>query len=545
MAIALDSANNGAQAAGATSVSWSHTCGAGTTLLLVLVGAVDATLADRTISGVTYNGSALTDSGVDCDYGPNGFRTEIWYKINPTTGSALTIQVTAGGKCTDLAGCSLSVSGTDTTDPIGGSITEASISSAPTVLISNCVDTSWMVGVLITDESDNTLVTPNYTQIGEQDVGADVFNAQRRTALTGNTTLSWGTSSSAYVISAIEILAGTAGVEVNCTTDALVLTENAAAVKVDRNVNTVLEQLTITTFDAVVTLSVNVQATTASLTCTPNAATVKVDTDVQAGYDALSITSYGAAIKADISIQANTDALDITTYAAGVELPVTVATDTAALALTTQAATVNAALNIAASTDTLAITENAADVNLNVSISATTDALSLTGNTATINAGINISAGTGALQVATHQSSISIDINILAQAAALVVNEGPANINAETNIQAGMFALVLSENIAGINFATGVLAGFDALNLATYKADVQFIAGNVIISFTEAETGDEYYLIDDRFISKEGGGRKVSFSSLPAIMFEAETGDPFLVLNQNIVTHMRGIPDEY
>ena len=78
--------------------------------------------------------------------------------------------------------------------------------------------------------------------------------------------------------------------------------------------------------------------------------------------------------------------------------------------------------------------------------------------------------------------------------------------------------------------------------------NVVLVPGSIaylIASFTEAETGDEYYLINDRFISKEGGGRKVSFPSLPAIMFEAETGDPFLVLNQNIVTHMRGIPDEY
>jgi len=211
MAIISDSDNVGGQVSN-TVLTWQHTCGAGATLLVVLVGVVDSTLGDRTISGVTYNGDALTNTGVTSDDATEGFRTEIWYRINPDTGGAYDVVVTAGGKCTDLAGMSSSVTGSHTTDPIGSSGIAVATGANPAKTVTDCLDTSWLMGIVVTDQSDYTSITPLVTEIGEQDVGADVVNAQRKTCTAGSVQIAWSDAdTNAYVISVVEILMDTGG----------------------------------------------------------------------------------------------------------------------------------------------------------------------------------------------------------------------------------------------------------------------------------------------------------------------------------------------
>lgn len=96
-----------------TTYSWSHTCQSGTNRLVVLPRAHETIDADRPVSGVTYDGNALTKA--DSLQSDNlDFGAEVWYLNNPTTGSSLIIEVTHTGKTTEPCAGAIDLKGIDT-----------------------------------------------------------------------------------------------------------------------------------------------------------------------------------------------------------------------------------------------------------------------------------------------------------------------------------------------------------------------------------------------------------------------------------------------
>jgi len=98
-AIAFDAASSGATTASATGVTWSHTAGSGTNMMLVVgVALEDTNLADMNIASVTYNGVAMTAvANSQVDDGTSTFnRAKLFYLANPAAG-AHNVQVTFAG----------------------------------------------------------------------------------------------------------------------------------------------------------------------------------------------------------------------------------------------------------------------------------------------------------------------------------------------------------------------------------------------------------------------------------------------------------------
>lgn len=131
MAVAVDaasSANSNSNAA--TSLSWSHTCTGNTRLLLVAVHLRIA--ATESVSGITYNGvamtlvSALTNGAV---------RLELWQLVAPATG-ANTIAVTLSAG-TRVCGGALSLTGVDPTIPLGTAATNSATNATPGVTVAS------------------------------------------------------------------------------------------------------------------------------------------------------------------------------------------------------------------------------------------------------------------------------------------------------------------------------------------------------------------------------------------------------------------------
>lgn len=82
--------------------TWAHTCGASATILIVGIMARDTS---NLATGITYNSVALTKLGSQDIVGDG--MLEIWYLLNPTTGSAQNIVVTwAGSEVSSGAGSS-------------------------------------------------------------------------------------------------------------------------------------------------------------------------------------------------------------------------------------------------------------------------------------------------------------------------------------------------------------------------------------------------------------------------------------------------------
>ena len=107
-AIAFDAASS-AKAANASSLSWSHTCSGSDRLLVVGTNAGDTTAGDRPVTGITYNGAALTKIRSDTI---GLITSELWYLLNPDTG-AHNIIVSYTGLNTDAQAGGISLTGVD------------------------------------------------------------------------------------------------------------------------------------------------------------------------------------------------------------------------------------------------------------------------------------------------------------------------------------------------------------------------------------------------------------------------------------------------
>jgi hypothetical protein len=76
----------------ANPLTYTHNCGSGTTLLVL--GLVIGGGTDRTGGAPTYNGTAFTQAGTNQKAASSPETVvELWYLLNPTTGSALTISI--------------------------------------------------------------------------------------------------------------------------------------------------------------------------------------------------------------------------------------------------------------------------------------------------------------------------------------------------------------------------------------------------------------------------------------------------------------------
>jgi uncharacterized repeat protein (TIGR01451 family) len=123
--VAVDSASSSsAEETGNRSrtLTFSHTTSATGTNLLMLVGvSLNITNAPTTtVTGVTYNGTALTPLGAHNDTGDTR-RVEMWYLLAPATGKnnvAVTVDVTAAATVGMVAGA-VTFTGVDQTVPLG------------------------------------------------------------------------------------------------------------------------------------------------------------------------------------------------------------------------------------------------------------------------------------------------------------------------------------------------------------------------------------------------------------------------------------------
>jgi hypothetical protein len=163
---------------------------------------------------------------------------------------------------------------------------------------------------------------------------------------------------------------------------------------------------------------ININATTDTLIISEQGAVVQADVDISiaAGTDTLVISEQGATVQADIDIliSATTDTLIITENAATVQSDVDI--------------------NVAANSDTLVISENAATVELitGISILATTGSLIISEQAAVVQADVDISitAGVDSLVISELQASITLDIGVTIDGSSSVIMT--ANFQSET-----------------------------------------------------------------------------------------------------------------
>jgi hypothetical protein len=140
MAIAYDTSSKGTDTT-STGQSWSHTCTGSDRLLVVGVSHTAAT--DGTLTGITYNGAAMTKAA-SIRRSDNVCWTQLWYLVGPASGSN-TIQITLSGSTRHSATASSYTGVKQTGQPDASTSTNASGDQVCTV--STTADNSW--GVIV------------------------------------------------------------------------------------------------------------------------------------------------------------------------------------------------------------------------------------------------------------------------------------------------------------------------------------------------------------------------------------------------------------
>jgi len=210
--ITYDGTSNSGEGASVNTRSWSHTCGSSENrLLVVLVATRDNTLADRTISSVTYNGDALTLARADDNSDIR--HSEIWYRIAPATGSN-TVLVTAGGTCDAISAVAMSFSGVAQSSPIdvSGGVSKGGGATSTSVPLTTTVDNAVIIDVLHNSQHANSWVkgdaqTSRYSLDG---TSQDVQVSTRPAPTAGTYTNTWNWTTRAWrATTAIAIKPGT------------------------------------------------------------------------------------------------------------------------------------------------------------------------------------------------------------------------------------------------------------------------------------------------------------------------------------------------
>jgi hypothetical protein len=253
-----------------------------------------------------------------------------------------------------------------------------------------------------------------------------------------------------FALVGIEINVASAGTAISAGLDTLVITEQAAAVKLSKAIAAAVDALTIS----------------------EQSASVKLSRAVAASFDSLVITEQAATVNRAVSLAAGLDVLAITEQAATITLAKAIAAAADALVIAEQQASVTVGTNIAAAVDTLTITEAPAIITLARHVAAAVDALQITERQAAVQVEQGIMAGVDALVLTEHQATTALGKAVQAGVDALTLSELAAVIRLAKSVQAEMDALVITEHQAVTELARAVLATRDQLLISEHQATV-------------------------------------------------------------------------
>lgn len=155
-AVTFDAASSSA-GNGTNTVTWSHTVAPGSDRYLSVL--VDSYFADGEVTGVTFNGVALSNVG---SYSANDPRASIWGLVAPDTGTH-DVTVTFAGAASSNGACyAMSFTGVNQTTPTGTFASANATSTTPSVT-SPDTDANGMIVSVVADYGGSTITVNSGT----------------------------------------------------------------------------------------------------------------------------------------------------------------------------------------------------------------------------------------------------------------------------------------------------------------------------------------------------------------------------------------------
>lgn len=187
MAIALDTSTAVSVTGSGTSLTYAHTASGTNRILFVPCASINGS---HTITGVTYNGVAMTEIGHAATQG--NFFTYLWCLIAPDTGTN-NVVITAGGT-NKIAGGAVSYTGALQSGQPDSFNTGTAVGTSLTVSTTVVASGSWMVGIGNTGNGTiaaGTGMTARQTRNGDASFDSFIFGDSNGTVSTGSQSMNF------------------------------------------------------------------------------------------------------------------------------------------------------------------------------------------------------------------------------------------------------------------------------------------------------------------------------------------------------------------
>lgn len=177
MAIELDG-HTKTSGSGAGPHTLSHTCGGSHRLLVVVFSGMRSALGSWSVTGVTYNGTSLTQAAANESSGSSrNVRTEVWYLVNPPGGSSYTVSVSTSVTMQAFSLAAISLTGVDQSSPVGNTGTDTGNKASYAASISTGTADAWLIGGAGIRNGNRTWSPDSgVTEIYERASGSDTTN---------------------------------------------------------------------------------------------------------------------------------------------------------------------------------------------------------------------------------------------------------------------------------------------------------------------------------------------------------------------------------
>jgi uncharacterized repeat protein (TIGR02543 family) len=215
-AITFDAASSNANTSSASSISWSHTTGTATNMMLVVGVAIeDTNTADMAITSVTHNGVAMTAAPNSLITNGSGTfnRAQIFYLANPATGGR-TIQVNFAGTVNGITAGAITMSGVAAQAPQAVATNQVASGNTISTNITTLTAGAWVVDVVGSGASSVSFTTTTSGMTERYDRaanGAGGAGSTKAPAATGTTTMSWTSSSGSRLVHSLAAFAAASG----------------------------------------------------------------------------------------------------------------------------------------------------------------------------------------------------------------------------------------------------------------------------------------------------------------------------------------------
>ncbi len=222
--ISFDAASSKASTTSISSLSWSHTLGAGTDRIVIVgVTAENTTATNAAVSSVTFNGVAATavPNSLISGGGTGIIETQLFYVLNsslPAPGT-YTVQVTFHGSIQGAAVGAVSLFGVNQSAPESVA-TKVDSSGADSISTSITTHTNgaWVVDAVGSGNSGTFTAASGQTlRWGIASSGSTGASSTKAVATAGATTLSWTHSGANRLAHSLASFAPSAGGTANCT----------------------------------------------------------------------------------------------------------------------------------------------------------------------------------------------------------------------------------------------------------------------------------------------------------------------------------------